>query len=160
MSDAGEYAPTWLGGDARPTEITRADRTMIVGDCPAQSPKTGASCALDDTREAHKNAPGCHVNTQRDETPHRWPVGDADEVRWAVKTRREDQPLPTPNAGPDAMQLVIEDVKKRRATGVEPYGTTLQPHNGRDPLCDAYEEAPGLAAYLRQCVCERDGGPS
>ena len=38
------------------------------------------------------------------------------------------------------------------------YGTALQPHNGRDALLDAYEEALDLAMYLKQAIVERDGG--
>jgi hypothetical protein len=32
----------------------------------------------------------------------------------------------------------------------------LQPHNGRDCLMDAYQEALDLAMYLRQAIFERD----
>ena len=37
------------------------------------------------------------------------------------------------------------------------YGVGLQPHNGRDVLRDAYEEALDLCVYLRQAIFERDG---
>jgi len=33
----------------------------------------------------------------------------------------------------------------------------LVPHNGRDALRDAYEEALDLCQYLRQALYERDG---
>lgn len=45
---------------------------------------------------------------------------------------------------------VADDLYVRRAKGLKEYGRTLQPHNGRDALWDAYEEALDLACYLRQ----------
>lgn len=54
-------------------------------------------------------------------------------------------------------RLVREDLEQRERLGVERYGTALQPHNGRDALRDAYEEALDLACYLRQAMAERDG---
>ena len=52
---------------------------------------------------------------------------------------------------------VRDDLEERERLGVERYGTSLQPHNGRDALRDAYEEALDLACYLRQAMAERDG---
>jgi hypothetical protein len=52
--------------------------------------------------------------------------------------------------------MVIADIEKRKAVGLERYGTLLQPFNGRDALRDAYEEALDLAQYLRQAIEERD----
>ena len=46
--------------------------------------------------------------------------------------------------------LVREDMRHRDAQGRERYGTPLQPHNGRDALADAYQEALDKAVYLRQ----------
>jgi hypothetical protein len=54
-------------------------------------------------------------------------------------------------------RLVREDLEERERVGIERYGTSLQPHNGRDALRDAYEEALDLACYLRQAMAERDG---
>ena len=51
---------------------------------------------------------------------------------------------------------VIEDMRARDRLGRERYGRPLEPHNGRDPLWDAYEEALDLAVYLRQAIYERD----
>jgi hypothetical protein len=53
--------------------------------------------------------------------------------------------------------LVQQDIALRLAKGIETYGGPLQPHNGRDALWDAYEEALDLACYLRQAIFERDG---
>lgn len=53
--------------------------------------------------------------------------------------------------------MVREDLEERERVGIERYGTSLQPHNGRDALRDAYEEALDLACYLRQAMAERDG---
>ena len=48
-------------------------------------------------------------------------------------------------------------MKDRDIIGRMRYGTPLQPHNGRDALADAYQEALDLCAYLRQAIFERDG---
>lgn len=72
------------------------------------------------------------------------------------KQREGDQPLPRRNAHPVIQDLVIADMSDRRALGIQRYGTALQPHNGRDALRDAYEEAIDLTMYLRQCLYERD----
>lgn len=67
------------------------------------------------------------------------------------------QPLPKNNTGPNIGPLVASDIHSRNRLGVKKYGTTLQPHNGRDALKDAYEEALDLCQYLRQALFERDG---
>lgn len=66
------------------------------------------------------------------------------------------QPMPTPNDRPAIADLVMADVKARDKFGAAKYGTRLQPHNGRDVLMDAYQEALDLAFYLRQVIEERD----
>lgn len=68
-----------------------------------------------------------------------------------------DQPAPKPNALPAVWDLVIKDMAERDRVGRERYGVQLQPHNGRDALVDAYQEALDLAVYLRQAIFERDG---
>lgn len=68
-----------------------------------------------------------------------------------------EQPDPTPNDLPPVWSLVLADMAARDALGRKRYGVPLQPHNGRDALRDAYEEALDLAVYLRQAVYERDG---
>jgi hypothetical protein len=55
------------------------------------------------------------------------------------------------------MPLVLTDLARRAEYGKELYGTYLQPHNGRDMLKDAYEEAMDLCVYLRGAMYERDG---
>jgi hypothetical protein len=40
------------------------------------------------------------------------------------------------------------DMAARDAAGERKYGTRLQPHNGRDSLVDAYEEALDACVYL------------
>lgn len=66
------------------------------------------------------------------------------------------QPAPTPNTQPAVWSIVINDMKARDQLGRQRYGTPLQPHNGRDMLRDAYEEALDLAVYLRSAIYERD----
>lgn len=75
-----------------------------------------------------------------------------------LRHRPGDQPLPVPNGQPDIQSQVIADIAARRELGIQRYGTALQPHNGRDALRDAYEEAIDLAMYLKQALVERDGG--
>lgn len=67
-----------------------------------------------------------------------------------------DQPMPVPNDHPSIQGLVRVDLEARELVGIQRYGTPLQPHNGRDALRDAYEEALDLACYLRQAIEERD----
>ena len=69
----------------------------------------------------------------------------------------EEQVAPVPNDKPAVWDLVIKDMAERDALGRRRYGTPLQPHNGRDTLVDAYQEALDLAVYLRTAIYERDG---
>ena len=90
-------------------------------------------------------------------------AGDAEPTPQPFKgmagrfTSAVEQPAPTPNAYPAAWPLVMVDMAGRDKLGRERYGTPLQPHNGRDALRDAYEEALDLAVYLRTAIYERDG---
>ena len=70
-----------------------------------------------------------------------------------------DQPAPTPERKdlPAVWGLVIKEMQARDKLGRERYGTPLQPHNGRDALVDAFQEALDLCVYLRQAIYERDG---
>lgn len=72
-------------------------------------------------------------------------------------TKIEDQPPPHAGSG-DMWELVIHDMRERRAVGIARYGTPLQAGNGRDALVDAYQEALDLAVYLRQAIAEREAG--
>jgi len=74
-----------------------------------------------------------------------------------VAGRRVEQPAPVANDRAAVWPLVIMDMADRDQVGRERYGVPLQPHNGRDALRDAYEEALDLCAYLRQAIMERDG---
>lgn len=68
----------------------------------------------------------------------------------------DPEPTPTRNSHPSVWMLVLKDMCDRNRTGIEKYKTPLQPHNGRDALKDAYQEALDLAVYLRQAIYERD----
>jgi hypothetical protein len=74
-----------------------------------------------------------------------------------VKQRAGDQPLPVKNDEACVQDAVMEYIERRKQLGIERYGTTLQPHNGRDAIRDAFEEAVDLAVYLAQVIIERDG---
>ena len=65
--------------------------------------------------------------------------------------------MPIPNSHPPVWPMVMMDMQDRHQLGIKRYGTPLQPHNGRDALRDAYEEALDLAVYLRTAIFERDG---
>jgi hypothetical protein len=82
----------------------------------------------------------------------------AEEQDAQFRLRAGDQPLPTgdPDA-PNIHELVVTDLMNRMQLGKSRYGQPLKPHNGRDPLRDAYEELLDGAAYLRQAMFERDG---
>lgn len=68
------------------------------------------------------------------------------------------EPLPIPSPGEPAIwDLVLADMEARDRAGAAKYGIRLQPHNGRDALVDAYQEALDLVVYLRQAIYERDG---
>jgi len=68
-----------------------------------------------------------------------------------------EQPPPIPNDRPAIQDLVIADMKARKAVGLERYGTLLQPGNGRDFLRDLYEELLDACNYVRGAMFERDG---
>ncbi|NBD11851.1 hypothetical protein [Corallococcus silvisoli] len=61
----------------------------------------------------------------------------------------------TPWSMPAIWRLVQKDARARDTQGRARYGVPLQPHNGRDALVDAYQEALDLAVYLRQALEER-----
>ncbi len=73
-----------------------------------------------------------------------------------MTTEHVEQPMPTRNGHVSIQSLVRNDLEAREQVGIQRYGTALQPHNGRDALRDAYEEALDLAIYLRQAIAERD----
>ena len=52
--------------------------------------------------------------------------------------------------------IVVQDLRARDAKGTLEYGGPLLPHDGRDSLWDAYEEALDLAMYLRKAILERE----
>lgn len=73
-----------------------------------------------------------------------------------TNSRDDTQPNPVPNNNVVVWETVIEDMKNRNEIGFKRYGTYLQPHNNRDALKDAYDEALDLSVYLKQAILERD----
>jgi hypothetical protein len=65
-----------------------------------------------------------------------------------------DQPKPF-GSGADIATLVQKDIEARAQKGETTYGERLKPHNGRDALIDAYQEALDLCMYLRQLIEEK-----
>lgn len=66
-----------------------------------------------------------------------------------------NQPDPIQNDNVPIVDLVLEDLKARKALGIERYGVALQANNGRNATLDAYEEALDLCIYLRQVLEEQ-----
>ena len=66
----------------------------------------------------------------------------------------DPQPKPAQNTLPAVWELVIADMRERDKIGRRKYGVPLQPHNGRDPLVDLYQEILDSAVYLRQALYE------
>lgn len=73
-----------------------------------------------------------------------------------TKQRPGDQPLPVVNDEVSIQDRVIADIERRKAIGLERYGTLLQPFNGRDVLQDLYEELMDALMYVKQAMVERD----
>lgn len=70
-----------------------------------------------------------------------------------------EQPMPVPggvNVTPVARGLFLQMLLDREIKGIETYGTTLQTHNGRDPVQDAMEEVIDCWQYLVQIHLERE----
>jgi hypothetical protein len=70
------------------------------------------------------------------------------------------QPMPTPGkqaVTPVAREMFLTMLAERECQGIATYGTTLQTHNGRDPIQDAMEELLDAWQYLVQIKLERDG---
>jgi hypothetical protein len=91
------------------------------------------------------------------------------EVRGLIQLTRQEimseqpsnysvpEPKPIANDSPSVHDLVIRDIEDRKQFGLQKYGTTLQPGNGRRSLVDAYQEVLDLAVYLRQHIEETHG---
>lgn len=80
----------------------------------------------------------------------------AEKSATAASGVNEKQPRSIPNDNPAVWDLVFSDMRERDEMGARKHGVRLQPHNGRDVLVDAYQEALDLVAYLRQAIYERD----
>lgn len=78
---------------------------------------------------------------------------DHTRERLGIAASTDDPPANRENN--DLWLMVIADMEARRHLGIERYGVPVRPHNGRDALRDAYEEALDLAVYLRQAIAER-----
>lgn len=74
-----------------------------------------------------------------------------------LKDLNQPEPAPKQSTYDPVWPLVIRDMADRDTVGRKKYGVPLQPHNGRDSLTDAYQEALDLAVYLRTAIYERDG---
>lgn len=74
-----------------------------------------------------------------------------------LKFRPGDQQLPVVNDERPVQDQVVEYIERRKAVGVERYGTALQANNGRDALRDLFEELVDAVNYCAQTLIERDG---
>jgi len=50
--------------------------------------------------------------------------------------------------------MLVADMEARHIHGIKLYGMPLQPHNGRNPWIDAYQEALDQCVYLMQAQIE------
>lgn len=64
------------------------------------------------------------------------------------------QALPIANDGPSMHDLVIEDLRERKAFGLRKYGSLLQAYNGRSGIKDLYDELMDALVYTRQLIEE------
>lgn len=78
-------------------------------------------------------------------------------IKYFTNLATARQNKPTPNELPPVKDMVIADLQARAEVGLKTYGVYLQPHNGREPLVDAYQEALDMAMYLRQALYEKYG---
>ena len=97
------------------------------------------------------------VGRTEDSVTYRVDVQSEQPAQFNYRLNLGEQPTPKPNQHPAVWPLVMVDMAGRDKLGRQRYGTPLQPHNGRDTLRDAYEEALDLAVYLRAAIYERDG---
>ena len=65
------------------------------------------------------------------------------------------EPAPVPNDRPAIADLVIDDLRERKAIGIRKYGTALQAFNGRRALVDLYQELLDATQYVRQELEQR-----
>jgi hypothetical protein len=93
------------------------------------------------------------ISTSIEYDEHGQPIG----YKPAQQRQAGEQPAPQANENSAIWPIVIQEMAARDAVGRERYGVPLQPHNGRDMLRDAYEEALDLCCYLRGAMYERDG---
>lgn len=133
--------------------INAAKHTTVVA-CPSPDLHAGRPVTAGWTSDGMTQINDAHNHVTRDIKPRG--VCPGCDAR-ALKFRPGDQALPVINDEPDIQSQVIADIEERRKVGIQRYGTALQPHNGRDALRDAYEEALDLACYLKQAIVERDG---
>lgn len=66
------------------------------------------------------------------------------------------QPPPVRNGNPSCHDLVLKDLIERRAFGIDKYGVTLQPGNGRDFKVDLYQELLDACVYIRGVIFEEE----
>lgn len=64
----------------------------------------------------------------------------------------QPEPKPTPNEHRPTWHIVIEDMAERHNTGVERYGTALQPVNDRNSAIDTYQEMLDGIVYFRNHI--------
>lgn len=57
----------------------------------------------------------------------------------------------------DLFEEVKKDLDERNQLGYQSYGGPMEPHDGRDALVEAYQEALDLVMYLKKAIVERNG---
>lgn len=67
-----------------------------------------------------------------------------------------NNPRPKPGQAKSTVDLVIKDLKERKAFGLQKYGVVHQHDNGRNHLQDLYEELLDGAVYVKAEMLKRD----
>lgn len=78
------------------------------------------------------------------------PVDPKGRETWHVVVRDFEARLPDDAA----RHLLVSDARERHRLGVHRYRMALGPHNGRNSLVDAYQEALDKVVYLRNALLE------
>ncbi len=76
-------------------------------------------------------------------------IAEAAAAADAMSANREAE-----TANQDIFDLVIADLRERDRIGWAQHNRPLRPHDGRNSLRDAYEEALDQAVYLRKALAE------
>lgn len=97
-----------------------------------------------------------HRGTEEGILDQMWACGLLRDI--ALPTCEQPQPKKGgQDVTPVVREMFLDLLAARERKGIETYGTTLQTHNGRDPLKDALDELIDAVQYVVQAIMERKG---